>query len=162
MKNEFTKIGTVVTNSKRTIAGTEHTLYHYAYRRVIDGKRSYEVYRDVCNGAHENFESFKTKSAALHYLYTGEKTPQKPVTQRYYAVRLGFGHEGHGHPILVASADTSHECSNKATEALEAEFGGLAGGKIRDTYIGTLPYLRKNFPNQKGCPTVDQVIREAQ
>jgi len=31
-------------------------------------------------------------------------------TEQRYAVRLGFGHEGHGLPILVAGGATKAEC----------------------------------------------------
>jgi len=62
-------------------------------------------------------------------------------TEQRYAVRLGFGHEGHGLPILVASGATNAECEARAAEALQEEFGGLWAGKLRDCLIGRRAWL---------------------
>ena len=55
----------------------------------------------------------------------------------YYAVRRGFGHEGHGKaihygPYKAANVD---EAEAMLLQDLTDEFGGLAEGKLRDCGI---------------------------
>ena len=75
-----------------------------------------------------------------------------------YAIRLGFGQEGHGDAILVAEGATEAECEAAAREALQSQFGGLWVSAFRDTYIGSKTYLKKNFPAQRGARNVEEAI----
>lgn len=63
-----------------------------------------------------------------------------------YAIRLGFGGEGHGQAIYVAQGTTTAEAKAKAITVLEEQFQGLWAAKLRDTYIGSVAWLRRTFP----------------
>lgn len=63
---------------------------------------------------------------------------------QYYAFRAGFGSEGHGRPIFVASASSLEDCQEKTRERLQHEFGGLWAGKLRDTWIGSLSFIARS------------------
>lgn len=79
----------------------------------------------------------------------------------YYAIRLGFGSEGHGDAIFVAKGDTADECEANADSVLQGQFGGLWTSKKTDTYIGRRAYLNREFPEQPGRTTVDEAIDSA-
>lgn len=63
---------------------------------------------------------------------------------QYYAFRAGFGSEGHGRPLFVASASSLEDCQERAKAQLQDEFGGLWPGKLRDTWIGSLSFIAKS------------------
>ena len=65
---------------------------------------------------------------------------------RKYALRLGFGSEGHGQAIAVGSGPTCYAAKVCATALLQRQFGGLWESKLRDTYIGSPAWLLANFP----------------
>lgn len=65
-----------------------------------------------------------------------------------YAIRLGFGQEGHGQAIYVAHGPTGEVAKDTAVVVLKAQFGGLWVGKLRDTYIGSADWLRAHFPGE--------------
>jgi hypothetical protein len=72
-----------------------------------------------------------------------------------FAVRLGFGSEGHGAPIVVAVGSTVAEARQKAEHVLQDQFGGLWASKYADTYIGGIDWLKRNFPLQRGWSKKD-------
>ena len=65
---------------------------------------------------------------------------------RKYALRLGFGTEGHGQAIAVGSGPTCYAAKVCAKAVLQHQFGGLWASKLRETYIGSPAWLRANFP----------------
>jgi hypothetical protein len=68
-------------------------------------------------------------------------------TQKY-AIRLGFGQEGHGQAIYVAAGPTAAAARAAAVQVLQAQFGALWTNKLRDTYIGSQAWLAREFPGE--------------
>lgn len=77
------------------------------------------------------------------------------MPRKIYAVRVGFGVEGHGEPIIITCADSKAECDIDALAILQDQFGGAWVSKFRDTYIGNKSYLLRTFPLPKGYKTKD-------
>lgn len=153
------EIATTIHGSQR-VAGTEFSVTSHVYRRNLGGRKfEYDVVRRLCNGVPEDGETFKSKSAAMNFYFTGQRTSKaRPEDELIYAVRLGFGTEGHGDAILVACGRTQKECEENAKRKLQDQFGGLWAGKYKDTFIGSVNWLQKNFPAQKGCKDVMDAI----
>ena len=76
-----------------------------------------------------------------------------------YAIRVGFGQEGHGAAIYLAEGTTVEEAKARAIDVLQVEFQGLWTSKLRDTSIGSAAWLRREFPGT-GLDEVLQHIGE--